>query len=464
MATIKEISKAVFAGIFLWSGFAPLEWWIGPYLGAALLFMTLTDQEIKKRLFLSFIAGLSFFLPLLSWSGKYVGAIPWLALAILESLLFALIALRSFRRDVPSSLAFAALFTFIELVRMKFPFGGFGWGRLGFTQVEPLGSLYPVIGISGITFIVSLLSTLIVSRLFRFLTCLFGFMILLTFVPQTIEPSSSIKIDAVQGGVDSLGLDFNSRAFSVLSRHVEETSKIREPGDLIIWPENSADVDPIRDPQASRLVQSTIAKTRRPLLVGAVEYSPRGPQNSSLLFGSNGDLISRYIKQDLTPFGEYIPLRKFSEMISPYAKRVVDFQPGYGWVEHRINGMNFPSLICFEVLDDDSLAKGLLGSDFVVLQTNNATFGGTSQASQQLQISRARAAEFHREFAVVSTTGWTAHINSKGRVLEKLPQYEPGHLAMTVQGYSGNTRAAHLDSRIWLLLTGIGSFARKRNI
>ena len=126
--------------------------------------------------------------------------------------------------------------------------------------------------------------------------------------------------------------------------------------------------------------------------------------------------------------------------------------------------MNFPSLICFEVLDDDSLAKGLLGSDFVVLQTNNATFGGTSQASQQLQISRARAAEFHREFAVVSTTGWTAHINSQGKVLEKLRQYEPGHLAMTVQGYSGNTRAAHLDSKIWLLLTGIGSFARKRTI
>ena len=139
MAKIKEISKAVFAGIFLWSGFAPLEWWIGPYLGAALLFMTLTDQEIKKRFFLSFIAGLSFFLPLLSWSGKYVGAIPWLALAILESLLFALIALRSFYRDIPSSLAFASLFTFIELVRMKFPFGGFGWGRIGFTQVEQIG-------------------------------------------------------------------------------------------------------------------------------------------------------------------------------------------------------------------------------------------------------------------------------------------------------------------------------------
>ena len=408
--------------------------------------------------------GFSFFLPLLSWSGKYVGAIPWLALSILETLIFTLIALRRFTRDLPSALAFASLFTFVELVRMKLPFGGFGWGRLGFTQVESLGRIYPTVGVAGITFVVTFFSALIISRSFRVVICFLISMILLAYIPHDLRPSSSIKIDAVQGGVDSLGLDFNSRALSVLRRHVEETSKIKEPGDLIIWPENSADIDPMRDPQASRLVQSIIAKTRRPLLVGAVENSARGPQNSSLLFGSNGDLISRYIKQDLTPFGEYIPLRKFSEMISPFAKRVVDFQPGYSWVKHRINGMNFPSLICFEILDDDSLAKGLRGSNFVVLQTNNATFGGTSQASQQLQISRARAAEFHREFAAVSTTGWTAHINSQGKVLEKLPQYKPGHLAMTVQGYSGETRAVHLNSKIWFLLTGIGAFARRRSI
>ena len=254
MATLKEISKAVLAGIFLWSGFAPLELWIGPYLGAALLFITLTDQERKKRFFLSFIVGFSFFLPLLSWSGKYVGATPWLALAILESLLFALIALRSFYRDVPSSLAFASLFTFIELIRMKLPFGGFGWGRLGFTQVESLGRIYPTVGVAGITFVVTFFSALIISRSFRVVICFLISMILLAYIPHDLRPSSSIKIDAVQGGVDSLGLDFNSRALSVLSRHVEETSKIKEPGDLIIWPENSADIDPIRDPEASRQI------------------------------------------------------------------------------------------------------------------------------------------------------------------------------------------------------------------
>ena len=177
---------------------------------------------------------------------------------------------------------------------------------------------------------------------------------------------------AVQGGVDSLGLDFNSRALSVLIRHVQETSKIKAPGDLIIWPENSADIDPLKDADAAKLVQSIIAQTKRPILVGAVEDDARGPQNSSLLFSSNGELMSRYIKRDLTPFGEYIPFRKFAEMISPYAKRVVDFRPGYKWVDHQINGLNFPSLICFEILDDDSLAKGLRGSDFVVLQIGRA--------------------------------------------------------------------------------------------
>ena len=129
------------SGFFLWTSFAPFEFWPGSFLGAATLFITLRDQDFKARLLFALISGFTFFAPLLHWSGVYVGSLPWLALTSLETALFSAIALIRINRDFHSVLRFAALFTLIELFRMKFPFGGFGWGRVGFTQTDSLSQI-----------------------------------------------------------------------------------------------------------------------------------------------------------------------------------------------------------------------------------------------------------------------------------------------------------------------------------
>jgi apolipoprotein N-acyltransferase len=192
-------------------------------------------------------------------------------------------------------------------------------------------------------------------------------------------------------------------------------------------------------------------------LVGAVERTLEGPANSSLLFGADGEVESRYIKQDLAPFGEYMPVRRIAESISPYAKQVNDFVSGDKWVRHSINGNPFQSLICFEILDDDHVKDGTKGTTFVVAQTNNATFGRSSEAAQQLQITRARAAESAREFVVVSTTGFTSHLDAEGKVLAKAPQFTPESLTMKVKLVDPRheTPAQQLSTWIWALILGL---------
>src|SRR5665811_2557515 len=87
---------------------------------------------------LGLVSGLSCFLPLLSWSGIYVGALPWVALAVLESLYIALLGLACALlqrgrspdgvvrvRPMVVALAWVAQ----ELLRDNTPFGGFPWGR-----------------------------------------------------------------------------------------------------------------------------------------------------------------------------------------------------------------------------------------------------------------------------------------------------------------------------------------------
>ena len=187
---------------------------------------------------------------------------------------------------------------------MKFPFGGFGWGRLGFTQVDSLAWLYPFIGIAGISLLVSLCGFFIVANRKSIFVALILFLSLFGLNNYHMNQNSdkSIQITAIQGGVDQLGLDFNERAVRVLERHIEATQFV--PGtELYIWPENAADVDPLKNQRANFLITNLVKGLKKPLLVGAVEQVAQGPVNSSLLFGADGEVQSRYVKQDLAPFG-----------------------------------------------------------------------------------------------------------------------------------------------------------------
>src|SRR5699024_3782202 len=109
--------------------------------------------------------GLGFFLPQRWWAREAVGPIPWAALSIAESLIMAAgcVVYVWIRRIPPlrgggllAAGAFAAAWTTAEQVRQVWPFGGFPWGRLAFSQVDgPLLSLAPVVGAIGVSFAVA---------------------------------------------------------------------------------------------------------------------------------------------------------------------------------------------------------------------------------------------------------------------------------------------------------------------
>ena len=450
---MRKVALAIISGLLLFAAFPPIEFWPAAFLGAGLLFLLLSEERLGARFRIALLAGGAFFAPLLHWSSIYVGALPWLILALGESLIFALIALAPIRKNAYGAIAFASSFTLIELLRMKAPFGGFGWGRIGFTQVDSLQVFYPIVGVAGVSLIALSLSALVIVRP-RF-SFVFIPIIALSFFDfnQNTPSAKSLKIVAVQGSVPQLGLEFNQRALAVLNNHIDATPT-QSNADLIIWPENASDVDPITNLKASQGIAELIKEIEKPLLIGAVEQRSSGPLNSSLLFGADGELLSRYLKQDLAPFGEYIPLRSISEAITPLAKQVRDFIPGENWVKHKVDGIEFQSFICFEVLDDDHIQAGAVGAEFLVAQTNNATFGDSYQAAQQLQITRARAAELSRQFAVVSTTGYTAHIDQNGEVLDIAEQFKPIALEMEIETFKDRATTIR-GSLLWAGILGV---------
>jgi apolipoprotein N-acyltransferase len=83
----------------------------------------------------------------------------------------------------------------------------------------------------------------------------------------------------------------------------------------------------------------------------------------------------------------------------------------------------------------------------LVVQTNNATFGRTSETYQQLAMSQLRALEHGRTVLQVATTGASAVINSNGDIVsESKALYEPAILTTSVQPITGLTLADRVQA------------------
>jgi apolipoprotein N-acyltransferase len=195
------------------------------------------------------------------------------------------------------------------------------------------------------------------------------------------------------------------------------------------------DVDVNTNPQVNDSIKNLSTLLNTPILIGAVTKSIDGPKNQSILF--NPDKGQIYTKRYLTPFGEYLPLRSVAEKVSKYSSQITDFKAGEQNTVFEVDGSRFNTLICYELINDIFVPE--VKNDFLVIQTNNATFGDTNQLDQQLNIARVRALESARDIAYVSTTGTTSFISSQGKILSSLDKFKPATLKSEISATQGLT-------------------------
>lgn len=432
--------------------FAPLSvWWLAPIALALHIF---TLKRCERPFLNSFICALVFNAITLHWTSTFVGSIPWAILALGQAILFIPLG---FSRRYGVAL-YPLIFLLLEQLRGSFPFGGFGWMRIAYSQADaPYSSIAAIGGAAGLSAIVLCIS-LSLSALFNARVHVFAILpLLLILIPIQSHSIGTVKVLMVQGDVPLLGLDFNSRAKAVFINHVNETKKalvIDNNVDFILWPENAVDVDPFTNND----VEATLNTFTTPLIIGAVIREEGNLQNVSILW--RDEVKETYVKQHLTPFGEYIPIRPLASKISHLTESVEDFSPGSSSKIFTIGAAKIAPIICFELIDDRILSTAAQSSNLLVVQTNSATFGFSPESAQQLEISRIRAIEHGRNALSVSTTGISAVIDSTGAVTARTQIHQPAHIFATVQlldsqsprDWAGNWAAAAVF--IWLLILG----------
>ena len=448
------------SGLLLSAAFEPLAlWWIAPIALAVEMF-ALTRSERKYLSVLTF--ALTFNLVLLHWTSIYVGSVPWIILAFGLSIFYLpLVAVKRLGISF-----FPLIFIVLEEIRNRFPFQGFGWARIAYSQADaPYAKIAAhggAVALSAITALIALFLFALTQKQLRILILL---PLLLILQPMHVNTNQSINALLIQGNVPELGLDFNSRATEVFYNHVKETKKALQDNrkvDFILWPENSVDVDPFRNPE----VFDTLNSYTQPLIVGAIVGKGEEVLNTSILWTK--DTQNVYVKQHLTPFGEYIPLRSLAGKISPLVNDVRDFSPGNASVVFKIGAAKIAPVICYELLDDQILQQAAKSSNLLTVQTNSATFGDSAESAQQLQITRIRAIEHSRNVLSVSTTGYSAIIDYNGKVLQKSNMGTAQHLYATVGLITSTSPRdrygdwALVITLIWLLLVARRAYVYRR--
>ena len=430
---------AALAGVLFAFSFEPVGlWFLAPISYALLLRICQKGEYLYRRAFLfGFISSAI----TLWWAGKYVGLVPLALLALLHGLFY--LPLGLIGRYTSNVLWFIPALLAIEEVRSIFPFGGFSWMRIAFSQADaPYASVISIGGALLLSAWVLAISSMIVKFRKKLALPLLLMIVLPIFMNNSYSSQERISFIGIQGNTPSVGLTFNDRAEAVFNLHLTETKKVELNGaNVIIWPENAIDVDPFASARVRSSIESLTSTLRVPLITGAITRQSGQLENVSLMYGESGEVVSYYSKQYLTPFGEYMPLRSLARLISPYADDVVDFKVGERVENHVVKGMDLAPVICYELLSDSLVQDAAKRSDALVVQTNSATFANTSESSQQLDITRLRALENAREMASVSTIGISAHIGINGEVLSKTPENISAQLSGDLRSNATRTLA-----------------------
>lgn len=451
-AWFRRLSIGVAGGLIAGGALPRAGFWPLILLSVYLIHLAIRESSFRTGMLVGFFSGAAFYASQSIWMSAYLGPEPWLALAALEGIIFAIglgisafvwSAIRGQRSrlgnlyPLVTILALSAIWIAREWVACHWPYGGYQWSRLGQSLAPtPFASLAYFGGISLVsTFAIIVAVTLLVIPGSVYVAKAIGSIpVLALFAAAAVAPMlihantdagmRKIQVTAIQGNANA-GLFSNPVRGSILEKHIAATksfvqqnqSTFAKPG-FTVWPENASDVDPTTNPLASAAIHNIAAKVlRQPLIFGAVTNRNDKMFNSILVYKPRSTSVQIYDKRRPVPFGEYVPDR---ELWRPLAPELIDliwrgFEPGKKAGILNVAGTKVGSLICFEI-GIDELSHDLVtgGATIILSQANNADFGKTDEAFQQESLARLQAIATGRTVVHVSTVATTEIVNADG--------------------------------------------------
>ena len=489
--SIQTILLASLWCVLVWLAFPKIGWWPLAWVGTApLIWLTLVEQLPGKRPYLQLLlAGFVYWLVAFHFVRipHWLLNFGWLALAgyfsVYTPMFVAATRTMIHHYKIHPMLAAPIVWTGIEWMRCNF-FTGLGMGMLSHSQFQQ-PALIQIADLSGayaVSFMMVLFATGITMTLFRYrlatsmvkrfapavgscigLTCVVGYgQYRLT---ETIEhrTDKTLNVALIQPSIDVVFRPLSDQERNDRwEQHRDLTKQAREKWDdldLIVWPESSFDSpDLLSDANAEATAAYFISCNQQlyratngtaegdrpnvPLLSGGSTHDPAKNDvfNSAILFSTEGRITDRYYKSHLVLFGEYVPFAQwlpFLDGLTPIGKGL---SRGTQFSTMDVADVKIAPSVCFESCVPHYIRRQVKnlsdqGSepDVLINVTNDGWFFGTSCLDLHLASNVFRAIETRKPHLVAANTGFSAQIDSCGRLLQTGPRRETGILRASVQ-------------------------------
>jgi apolipoprotein N-acyltransferase len=410
--------------------------WLAPVALAPLLIAVAHESSWKKRFLQGWIAGFVFWFGVCNWiqfvlevhggMGRSGGWGTFVLFAIIKGLqmaIFAALAGFVIRRwwAIP---AIAALWAGIE--RTHGP-AGFAWLDLGNAGIDmpALMRLAPFTGVYGLSFVFAMcgvaVALIVLRRPRRELAWILALPLLfvLPVAPDVVQGNEHAMLVQPNVGTE---MEWTTASLAQVERSLAAFSA-SQPSSFIIWPEVPAPFYP-SDAEFRVFVETVARSNRAYFLFGGVSYnSARAPLNSAFLLDPNGQMMGRYDKIKLVPFGEYVP--DIFGWVNRITKEAGDFAPGEHVVDFPVNGHKIGTFICYESAFPDLVRQFASGGAEVLINiSNDGYFGHSAAREQHLELVRMRAAENRRWLLRATNDGITATVDPAGRVQFRADPYQ----------------------------------------
>ncbi len=432
--------------------------------------------------------------PWIAHSLEVFGHLPyWIALAIngfgygleLGGILFVCFVLPCFliRQPLVADLPFRiflALFFDAQYPR----FFHWSFGSMTFRQTPFLSQAADLIGATGLGFFVIGSNFLLLGlwrsfecqsnstqvnltqpfALLKKFTCIYVLMFLMTFsygfwrefdLKPTLNQGQPLQVVTIQPNfslanlASNPDLTFSKRAYNISGliddsiKELEKSPSSSVPS-LVVWPESTFSSAYFHNQKAREIVKSFVQNANVYLLLTTIGWDliegERKYYSSSLLLNPDGEVIGKYDKILLIPFGEYIPFADVAPWFGRFVKRVIpqvsQFEAGQEYSVFKISeNLQLTGTICFDMFDPEIPRQMVQnGTQFIVNLSNLAWFGRTNASDMLENMIRWNAIETRVPFLYASNNGETKFVNLLGKVEGRvLGLFQEGAFTHTVK-------------------------------
>jgi len=366
----------------------------------------------------------------------------------------------------------------MEFLRRQLLYG-FAWCLLGYSQsdVLPLVQVAALTGVYGVSFLVVMASSVAVFALFEpqvrrrwlavcgglaLLAAALGYGAVRLRVPAT--SLGSVRVGLVQASIPQDEKWEAGLAWRNVERHLHLSHEAaRQGATLVVWPESAVPDYFDSTPMVADTLRQLTRDEHIYLLFGNDDRMDEGEERvwvGAKLLAPDGQLVLRYHKMELVPFGEYVPLQSVFGVLG--ARKLVEqagsYIPGTEAVVGPAGSARVGVSICYEAVFPDLVRRFTVnGANLLANITNDGWYGRTSAPYQHFAMARLRSVENGRSFVRAANTGISALIDPRGRVLARTELFEQRALVGDVPLTGEATfYARHGDVFAWVCLAVSG--------